>query len=257
MIRIYNETEIELIRESSLLVGKTLAEVAKHIKVGVKTISLDKIAEDYIRSFGATPSFKGYEGFPYALCISVNEMVVHGFPSEYELKEGDIVSIDCGVYKNGFHGDSAYTFGVGEVSEDKRRLMEVTKESLYKGIEQAKEGNRIGDIGYAIQSLCESNGYGVVRELIGHGVGAHLHEKPDVPNNGKQGSGKRLREGMVIAIEPMITMGNHQVKWAKDGWGVFTVDGLPAAHYEHDVVIRKGQAEILSSFEEIENIIRV
>jgi methionyl aminopeptidase len=255
LIRIYKETEIELIRESSLLVGKTLAEVAKHIKAGVKTITLDKIAEDYIRSFGATPSFKGYEGFPYALCISVNETVVHGFPSEYELKEGDIVSIDCGVYKNGFHGDSAYTFAVGEISEDKRRLMEVTKESLYKGIEQAKAGNRIGDIGYAIQSLCESNGYGVVRELIGHGVGAHLHEKPDVPNNGKQGSGKRLQEGMVIAIEPMITMGNHQVKWAKDGWGVFTVDGLPAAHYEHDVVIRKGQAEILSSFEEIENII--
>jgi methionyl aminopeptidase len=255
LIRIYNETEIELIRESSLLVGKTLAEVAKHIKAGVKTMILDGIAEDYIRSFGATPSFKGYQGFPYTLCISVNEMVVHGFPSEYELKEGDIVSIDCGVYKNGFHGDSAYTFAVGEISEDKRRLMEVTKESLYKGIEQAKAGNRIGDIGYAIQSLCESNGYGVVRELIGHGVGANLHEKPDVPNNGNKGSGKRLQEGMVIAIEPMITMGDYKVKWAKDGWGVFTIDGLPAAHYEHDVVIRKGQAEILSSFEDIENII--
>lgn len=255
MIRIYNETEIELIRESSLLVGKTLAEVAKHIKVGVKTITLDRIAEDYICSCGATPSFKGYGGFPCALCISVNEIVVHGFPSEYELKDGDIVSIDCGVYKNGFHGDSAYTFAVGEISEDKRRLMEVTKQSLYKGIEQAKDGNRIGDIGYAIQSLCESNGYGVVRDLIGHGVGANLHEKPDVPNNGKQGNGKRLKEGMVIAIEPMITMGNYKVRWAKDGWGVYTIDGLPAAHYEHDVAIRKGQAEILSSFDEIEKVL--
>ena len=255
MIRIYSAEEIELIRESSLFVGKTLAEVAKHIDTGVKTITLNEIAEQYIHSIGASPSFKGYEGFPYTLCISVNETVVHGFPSEYELKDGDIVSIDCGVYKNGFHGDSAYTFAVGQVSEDRKRLMEVTKQSLYDGIEQAKAGNRIGDIGHAVQSLCEGNGYGVVRDLIGHGVGAHLHEKPDVPNVGKQGNGKRLQEGMVIAIEPMITMGTYKVKWAKDGWGVFTQDGMPAAHYEHDVVIRKGQAEILSSFEMIEKIL--
>ncbi|MDR2556537.1 MAG: type I methionyl aminopeptidase [Bacteroidales bacterium] len=255
MIRIYSAEEIELIRESSLLVGKTLAEVAKHIAPGVKTITLDKIAEDYIRSVGATPGFKGYEGFPYALCISVNEIVVHGFPSEYELKEGDIVSIDCGVYKNGFHGDSAYTFAVGQISEEVKKLLQTTKESLYKGIEQAKAGNRIGDIGYAIQKHCEAQGYGVVRELIGHGVGAHLHEKPDVPNFGKQGSGKRLQQGMVIAIEPMITMGTYKVSWAKDGWGVYTEDKLPAAHYEHDVVIGKDKAEILSSFDEIEKII--
>jgi methionyl aminopeptidase len=255
VIRIYSAEEIELIRESSLLVGKTLAEVAKHIAPGVKTITLDKIAEDYIRSVGATPGFKGYEGFPYALCISVNEIVVHGFPSEYELKEGDIVSIDCGVYKNGFHGDSAYTFAVGQISEEVKKLLQTTKESLYKGIEQAKAGNRIGDIGYAIQKHCEAQGYGVVRELIGHGVGAHLHEKPDVPNFGKQGSGKRLQQGMVIAIEPMITMGTYKVSWAKDGWGVYTEDKLPAAHYEHDVVIGKDKAEILSSFDEIEKII--
>jgi methionyl aminopeptidase len=238
-----------------LLVGKTLAEVGKHIKVGVKTITLDRIAEDYIRSVGATPGFKGHEGFPYALCISVNETVVHGFPSEYELKDGDIVSIDCGVYKNGFHGDSAYTFAVGNVSEQVRKLMQTTKEALYKGIEQAKAGNRTGDIGYAVQKHCEAQGYGVVRELIGHGVGAHLHEKPDVPNFGKQGSGKRLREGMVIAIEPMITMGTYKVRWGKDGWGVYTEDSLPAAHYEHDVVIGKDRADILSSFDEIEKII--
>ncbi|MDR0763887.1 MAG: type I methionyl aminopeptidase [Bacteroidales bacterium] len=255
MIRIYSAEEIELIKESSLLVGRTLAEVAKHIAPGVKTITLDKIAEDYIRSVGATPGFKGYEGFPYTLCISVNEVVVHGFPSEYELKEGDIVSIDCGVYKNGFYGDSAYTFSVGQISEEVKKLLQTTKESLYKGIEQAKAGNRIGDIGYAIQKHCEMQGYGVVRELIGHGVGAHLHEKPDVPNFGKRGSGKRLQQGMVIAIEPMITMGTYKVRWAKDGWGVYTEDNLPAAHYEHDVVIGKDGAEILSSFDEIEKII--
>jgi methionyl aminopeptidase len=255
VIRIYSAEEIELIKESSLLVGRTLAEVAKHIAPGVKTITLDKIAEDYIRSVGATPGFKGYEGFPYTLCISVNEVVVHGFPSEYELKEGDIVSIDCGVYKNGFYGDSAYTFSVGQISEEVKKLLQTTKESLYKGIEQAKAGNRIGDIGYAIQKHCEMQGYGVVRELIGHGVGAHLHEKPDVPNFGKRGSGKRLQQGMVIAIEPMITMGTYKVRWAKDGWGVYTEDNLPAAHYEHDVVIGKDGAEILSSFDEIEKII--
>ncbi|MDR1973362.1 MAG: type I methionyl aminopeptidase [Bacteroidales bacterium] len=255
MIRIYSAEEIELIRESSLLVGKTLAEVAKHIGVGVKTITLDNVAEEYIHSVGATPGFKGYEGFPYALCISINEVVVHGFPSDYELKEGDIVSIDCGVYKNGFHGDSAYTFAIGEVGEEKRKLMQTTKEALYKGIEQAREGNRVGDISYAVQSYCEAQGYGVVRELVGHGVGAHLHEKPDVPNFGRQGSGKRLRAGMVIAIEPMITMGTHRVRWAKDGWGVFTQDSLPAAHYEHDVVIGKNGADILSSFDEIEKVL--
>lgn len=255
MIRTYSPEEIEKIRESSLLVGKTLAEVAKIIAPGVKTMELDRVAEAFIRSVGAEPTFKGYEGFPYALCISVNEMVVHGYPSEYELKEGDIVSIDCGVYKNGFHGDSAYTFAVGEVSEKVRRLMDDTKASLYEGIKQAVAGNRTGDIGYAVQHYTEERGYGVVRELCGHGVGAQLHEKPDVPNFGHRGCGSKLKAGMVIAIEPMITLGKRQIGLQSNGWGVFTLDGQPAAHYEHDVLITKEGPDILSSFDEIEAVL--
>lgn len=251
----YSEIEIELIKESSLLVGKTLAELAKKIAPGIETILLDKIAEEFIRSHGAVPGFKGYDGFPYSLCISVNDAVVHGFPSSYVLKDGDIISIDCGVYKNGFHGDSAYTFAVGEINEDLKFLLERTKQALYLGIEQAVAGNRTGDIGAAIQNHCESFGYGVVRELIGHGVGRNLHEKPDVPNYGRFGNGTKLKEGMVIAIEPMITLGKRNIKMDRDGWTVRTVDGLPAAHFEHDIVIRKNNAEVLSSFEEIENII--
>ncbi len=255
MIRTYSPEEIEKIRESSLLVGKTLAEVAKIIAPGVKTMELDRVAEAFIRSVGGEPTFKGYEGFPYALCISVNEMVVHGYPSDYELKEGDIVSVDCGVYKNGFHGDSAYTFAVGEVSDKVRRLMDDTKASLYEGIKQARHGNRTGDIGYAVQRYTEERGYGVVRELCGHGVGAELHAKPDVPNFGHRGCGTKLKAGMVIAIEPMITLGKRQIAVQPNGWGIYTVDGLPAAHYEHDVLITKEGPDILSSFDEIEAVL--
>lgn len=255
MIVYKSEDEIVLLRESSLLVGKTLAEVAKEIRPGVKTITLDKIAETYIRDHGAEPGFKGYNGFQHTLCISINEEVVHGIPGNRELVEGEIVSIDCGVYMNEFYGDSAYTFAVGEVNEDARHLMERTKESLYKGIEMAVEGKRLGDIGYAIQSYVESFGYSVVRDLVGHGLGRNLHEKPEVPNYGRRGTGAKLKEGMVLAIEPMINMGTRSVVQAKDGWTIRTADKLPSAHFEHDVAIRKENAEILSTFEFIEEVI--
>ena len=253
MIYYKTEEEIELIRESSLLVGKTLAEIAKQIKPGVETLFLDKIAEDFIRSHGAVPGFKGYNGFKHTLCISVNDEVVHGIPSKRILQDGDIVSVDCGTLKNGFYGDSAYTFSVGNVREDKLKLMEATKESLYRGINAAIEGKRIGDIGYEIQSYVESLGYSVVRDLVGHGLGRKLHEKPEVPNYGKQGTGMKLQLGLVIAIEPMINLGVRNVIQERDGWTIRTADRLPSAHYEHNVVVRKGKAEILSSFEEIEN----
>ncbi len=253
MIYYKTEEEIELLRESSLLVGKTLAEIVKHIQPGVETLFLDKIAEDFIRSHGAVPGFKGYNGFKHTLCISVNDEVVHGIPSKRILEDGDIVSIDCGTLKNGFYGDSAYTFAVGNVSEEKLKLMEATKESLYRGINAAIEGKRIGDIGYEIQSYVESLGYSVVRDLVGHGLGRKLHEKPEVPNYGKQGNGMKLQAGLVIAIEPMINLGVRNVIQERDGWTIRTADRLPSAHYEHDVVVRKGKAEILSSFEEIEN----
>ena len=249
---IKTEKEIALIRESSLLVGKTLAEVAKNIAPGVQTIKLDAIAEEFIRDHDAKPGFKGYNGFPFSLCISVNEHVVHGFPSEKELKEGDIVSIDCGVLMNGYYGDSAYTFMVGEVAEETAELLRRTKESLYLGIEQAVAGNRIGDIGYAIQQYVEGFGYSVVRDLVGHGLGSNLHEKPEVPNFGRRGKGMKLQEGMVLAIEPMINLGGSKVLQEKDGWTFRTADRRPSAHYEHDVVVRKGQAEILSTFDFIE-----
>jgi len=252
MISLKTEEEIEIQRESSLLVGKTLAEVAKHIRPGIKTIELDRIAETFIRDHTAVPGFKGYGGFPGSLCVSVNDQVVHGIPGTYELKDGDIVSIDCGVLKNGFYGDSAYTFEVGEVDEDIRKLIKTTKESLYLAIEQAVAGNRTGDIGYAIQSYIEPFGYGIVRELVGHGVGRQLHEKPEVPNYGKRGSGVKLRSGMVLAIEPMINMGLKDVKQMPDGWTIKTVDGLPSAHFEHTIVVRKNRAEILSNFEIID-----
>lgn len=255
MILIKTEEEIELIRESSLLVGKTLAEVARLIKPGTKTIELDQVAETFIRDNNAIPGFKGYNGFPFTLCVSVNEHVVHGFPSATELKEGDIVSVDCGVLKNGYYGDSAYTFAVGQLDKDVLLLVERTKESLYLGIEKAIAGNRVGDIGNAIQSYVESFGYSVVRDLVGHGLGKGLHEKPEVPNFGKRGSGPGLREGMVLAIEPMINMGTRQVIQESDGWTFRTVDRKPSAHFEHDVVIRKGKAELLSTFEYIEEVI--
>lgn len=256
MIKIKSEEEIELIRQSSLLVGKTLAEVAKHIKPGVKTIELDTIAEKFIRDNGALPGFKGMYGYKHTLCISVNSQVVHGIPGEYELKEGDIISVDCGVLKNGFYGDVAYTFPVGNISPEVERLLDVTKECLNYAIEKAVVGNRIGDIGSAVQEHAEKNGYGVVRELVGHGLGKNLHEEPEVPNYGRKGNGVKLVEGMVIAIEPMINMGTKNVKYEKDGWTITTADGKPSAHYEHDVVVRKGKAEVLSSYAEIEEVLK-
>ncbi|MCP4552238.1 MAG: type I methionyl aminopeptidase [Bacteroidetes bacterium] len=255
MIQYKTNDEIELIRESSLLVGKTLAEVAKLIKPGIDTIKLDKIAEEFIRDHNAIPGFKGYGGFPNTLCMSVNEQVVHGIPSKKKLKDGDIVSIDCGVVLNGFYGDSAYTFEVGEVKEEVRLLLQRTKESLYKGIEMAITGKRIGDIGYEIQTHTEQFGYSVVRDLVGHGLGRNLHEKPEVPNYGKRGVGVKLKEGMVLAIEPMINLGVKDVIQEKDGWTIRTTDRLPSAHFEHDVAIRSGKAEILSTFEYIEKVI--
>ena len=255
MIQFKTDEEIELQRLSSLLVGKTLAEVAKAIKPGVKTITLDKIAETFIRDNGAVPGFKGYGGFPATLCISVNDAVVHGIPDDTELKDGDIVSVDCGTIMNGFYGDSAYTFPVGEVAEEVLLLLERPKASLYKGIEQAVAGKRVHDIGYAIQHYVEGFGYSVVRELVGHGVGRNLHEDPEVPNYGRRGTGIKLREGMCIAIEPMINLGVKEVVQMPDGWTIKTADGKPSAHFEHDVAIRKGKADILSSFEEIEKVL--
>ena len=255
MIFLKTDEEIELMRESNRLVGMTLGEVAKHIKPGVTTLHLDKVAEDFIRSHGAVPSFLGYNGFPFSLCISVNENVVHGFPSTYELKEGDIISVDCGTEKNGFCGDSAYTFPVGEISDEVRTLLRTTKESLYLGIEKAIEGNRVGDIGDAVQTYCEKKGYSVVRELVGHGIGRKMHESPEVPNYGKRGTGPLLKKGMCIAIEPMINMGSKNVIFEKDGWTVRTKDRKPSAHFEHTVAIRQGKADILSTFEYVEAVL--
>ncbi|MGB4842830.1 MAG: type I methionyl aminopeptidase [Ferruginibacter sp.] len=253
MIHYKSKAEIELMRESSLLVSETLALVAAAIKPGITTMQLDKIAEEFIRDNKASASFKGYHGFPYTCCISVNDAVVHGFPTNEELKSGDVVSVDVGVFKNGFHGDSAYTFGVGEISNEIKQLMKVTKESLYKGIEKATHGNRVGDIAFAIQEHTEKlHGYGVVRDLVGHGLGRSLHEEPQVPNFGKRGTGAKLKEGLTIAIEPMINLGTKDIFYDKDGWTIRTADGKPSAHYEHDVCIQKGKADILSSFTGIE-----
>jgi methionyl aminopeptidase len=250
-----NAEQIELIRASSLLVGKAHAEVAKIIAPGVTTKSLDKVAEEFIRDHGGIPAFLNFNGFPASLCISLNDQVVHGFPSNYQLKDGDILSVDCGVLMNGYYGDSAYTYGIGEISEENEKLLKVTKESLYLGIEKAVAGNRIGDVGYAIQFHAEQNGFGVVRELVGHGVGTKLHEKPEVPNYGKRGSGIKLEKGMVIAIEPMINAGKAGVKFWDDGWTVSTVDKKYSAHFEHTVAIMKGKADILSTFEYIEEVL--
>ncbi len=254
MIYLKTDEEVELMRVSNLLVSRTLAEIAKNIKPGVTTIQLDKIAEAFIRDNGAVPTFLGYGGFPNSLCISVNDQVVHGIPSDYELKEGDIVSVDCGAEKDGFHGDSCYTFCVGEVSEEVKRLLRTTKESLFEGIKNAVEGKRVGDIGYAIQTYCENRGYSVVRSMVGHGIGREMHEDPEVPNFGKRGNGPKLKSGMAIAIEPMINMGKHDIYIERDGWTARTRDKKPSAHFEHTVVVRKGQADILSTFEYIEQI---
>ena len=252
MIYYRTEEEIELVRKSSLLVAKTHAEIAGLIKPGITTLALDKIAEEFIIDNGGVPAFKGYGGFPNTLCMSPNEQVVHGIPNDEFLENGEILSVDCGVVMNGYYGDSAFTYEVGEVDAEKKQLLKVTKESLYKGIEQAVAGNRIGDIGYAVQQHAESFGYGVVRELVGHGVGKNLHESPEVPNHGRRGKGVMLKEGLIIAIEPMINMGTKRILQHNDGWTITTIDNKPSAHFEHTIVVRKGKAEILSSFEEIE-----
>lgn len=233
----------------------TLGELAKWIAPGITTLKLDKIAEEFIRDHGAVPGFLGYGGFPNTLCVSVNEQIVHGIPSNYELKDGDIVSIDCGTVKNGFNGDSAYTFCVGEVAYDVRRLLKTTKESLYLGIEQAVEGKRVGDISNAVQTYCEKKGYSVVRELCGHGVGKRLHEDPEVPNYGRRGCGPLLKSGMVIAIEPMINLGSRNIVIERDGWTTRTRDRKPSAHFEHTVAVREGKADILSSFKYVEEVL--
>ena len=253
MIYLKTNEEIELLRENNILVSKALAEVGKHIKPGVTTKELNKIAEDFIRSHGAIPSFLGYEGYPASACISVNEQVVHGIPSDYVIKEGDIVSVDLGTFMKGFNGDSAYTFAVGEIADDVRQLLEVTKEALYKGTAQAKAGNRVGDISAAVQEYAESFGYGVVRELEGHGLGRKMHEAPGVPNYGARGRGPLLKEGMVICIEPMITMGNRAIVFERDGWTVRTKDRKPAAHFEFAVAIRKDGPDVLTDFSIIED----
>ena len=252
MVKPKTEEEIELLRENALIVSKTLAEVGKRVAPGVTTKELNKVAEDFIRDHGAIPSFLGFEGFPAALCMSVNDVVVHGFPSDYVLKEGDIVSVDCGTLYKGYNGDSAYTFPVGEVDAETRKLLDVTKASLYKGIEAAVAGNRIGDIGYAVQSYAESFGFSVVRELEGHGLGREMHEQPGVPNFGTRGRGTKLVEGLVICIEPMINAGGRGVYLARNGWAVHTQDHRKSAHYELTVVVRKGKAEQLSTFDFIE-----
>jgi methionyl aminopeptidase len=255
MIYYKNEEEIDLVRESSLLVAKTHAEIASFIKPGVTSLFLDKIAEEFIRDSGGVPAFKGYNGFPCTLCISPNEQIVHGIPNNNPLEDNSILSVDCGVVMNGFYGDSAFTYEVGDVDLDVKKLLKITKESLYKGIDQAIVGNRIGDISHAIQSHSEEHGYGVVRELVGHGLGKSLHESPEVPNYGKRGSGLKLKKGLVIAIEPMINMGTRKILQHNDGWTITTIDKKPSAHFEHTIVVREGKAEILSSFKEIEKII--
>ena len=243
-----NKEEIELMYHSAQLVSKTLGMLAKEIKPGVNTLYLDKLAHDFIKDHGGEPAFLGYGGFPNSLCTSPNEQVVHGIPNKDPLKDGDIISVDCGVILNGFVGDHAYTFEVGEVAEDVKNLLKITKESLYKGIEKMKAGNRIGDIGYAIQTYCEKEGYGVVKELVGHGLGREMHEDPQVPNYGRRGTGKVLKEGLVLAIEPMINMGTDKVKFHSDGWTVTTRDNMPSAHFEHDIAIIDKKPVLLSTF---------
>ena len=252
-IKIKTAEEIELIRKSCMLLSLTIAEVAKHVKAGTNGLVLDKLAEEFIRDHGGKPSFKGYHGFPNSLCISVNDDVVHGIPNAIAYKEGDIISVDCGVFMNGFHGDMAYTFGIGNLKPEVEKLMRVTKESLFIGIEQATAGKRTGDIGFAIQEYCErKNPYKCVRELVGHGIGRTLHEDPQVPNYGRKGDGARLPENCVIAIEPMVNMGKKDIYTKKDNWTIATQDGTPSVHFEHTVLVKPGKAELLTSYTEIE-----
>jgi len=251
MIKYKTREEIEIMRESALLVSKTLGMLAPLVKPGVTTLELDKLAEEFIRDHGGIPGFLGMYDFPNTLCMSPNEQVVHGYPNKKPLKDGDIISIDCGVLMNGYYGDHAYTFEVGEVSPEVQKLLRVTKESLYLGIAATRVGNRLEDIGYAIQHHCEKNGFGVVRELVGHGLGKQMHEDPQIPNYGRPGRGKKIQEGLVIAIEPMINMGTHRVNQLSDGWSIVTADKLPSAHFEHDVAVVNGKPEILSTFDYI------
>jgi methionyl aminopeptidase len=243
--------EIELMRESALVVSKTLGMLAREIKPGVSSLYLDRLAKDFINDHGATPSFLGLYGFPNSLCMSPNSQVVHGIPNNTPLQEGDVISVDCGAYKNGFHGDHAYSFEIGEVAAETKKLLQVTKESLYIGIREFKIGNRVEDVGCAIQKYCEDHGYSVVRELVGHGLGQKMHEDPEMPNYGKRGRGKLFVEGMVVAIEPMINMGTKNIKQHKDGWTITTADGKPSAHFEHDVALVNGKPELLSTFKYI------
>ena len=249
MIKIKTAEEIELMRESALIVSKTLGMLAKEVKPGVSTLTLDALAETFIRDHGAIPGFLGLYDFPNTLCMSPNAQVVHGIPNNKPLEEGDIISIDCGALKNGFYGDHAYTFEVGSVSPEIKKLLEVTKASLYKGIEAFKAGNRVGDVGFAIQEFTEKHGYGVVRELVGHGLGTSMHEDPEMPNYGRRGRGKKFIEGMVVAIEPMTNMGTHRINQLKDGWTILTADGKPSAHFEHNVALVNGKPELLSTFD--------
>ncbi len=251
MIEIKTPEEIELMRESALIVSKTLGMLASEIKPGVTGLYLDQLAETFIRDHGAEPGFLGMYDFPNTLNLSPNEQVVHGIPNNEPLKDGDILSVDCGSLKNGFYGDHAYTFEVGEVAPETKKLLKITKESLYIGIEQFKIGNRVGDVGYAIQQYCEAHGYGIVRELVGHGLGKKLHEAPEMPNYGKRGRGKKFVEGMVVAIEPMVNMGTRRIKQLRDGWTILTADGKPSAHFEHDIALINGKPELLSTFQYI------
>lgn len=248
MIVVKTKEEIELMREAALVVSKTLGELAKEIKPGITTLDLDKLAETCIRDQGAIPGFLGLYDFPNTLCMSPNSQVVHGIPNHKPLEEGDIISIDCGAIKHGFYGDHAYTFPVGDIAPETQKLLQVTKESLYVGIAEFKLGNRVGDVGFAIQQYCEAHGYGVVRELVGHGLGKKMHEDPEMPNYGRRGRGKKFVEGMVVAIEPMINLGTKRIKQHRDGWTITTLDGKPSAHFEHDVAIVNGKPELLSTF---------
>lgn len=255
MLYLKTDEEVGLLKESNLLVSRTLAEMALLIKPGITTLYLDKIAETFIRDHHATPAFKGYGGFPNTLCTSVNDEIVHGIPSGYVLKEGDIISVDCGVILNGWYGDSAYTFPVGEIKEEVQRLLDFTRASLEEGVRETVAGKRIGDISFAVQSKAESGGYTVVRELVGHGIGKRLHEQPEVPNYGKQGAGPKMEKGLVICIEPMINMGRKETLQMSDGWTIKTADGKPSAHFEYAVAVNKGQADVLTTFEFIEEVL--
>ena len=257
MIITKSREEIELIRESALIVSKTLGMLAAEVKPGVTTLYLDKLAEEFIRDQGAEPGFLGLYDFPNTLCMSPNAQVVHGIPNDTPMQEGDIISIDCGALKNGFYGDHAYTFAVGEISDEVQRLLDITRQSLYIGIEQFRVGNRVGDVGYAIQKFTEDAGYGVVRELVGHGLGKKMHEAPEMPNYGKRGRGKKFVEGMVVAIEPMTNMGTKNIRQLNDGWTILTKDGKPSAHFEHDVAIIDGKPEILSTFDYVHEVLGI